>query len=193
MPAIKKYVESLIESSEKIQLNIPYLKFLGKDGDDYRYHNYIEKAIEFYGKPIDVIPKVAYFEIDASRFYECIDKGCPCCGKDKLRYLGFPPSEYFNHPEYTNWPGAYDLPGVMPKMGCSKCRLYIGVDKRWIPEDYVFKYHINDRVRLKNGMEASITEVIDDDRFVADTDYSEGTKTENINREEIEHILRRYK
>lgn len=192
MSDIEKHIKKLIETNEKLQLNVPYKKFLGKNGDDYTYYNYIEKAIEFYGKPIAIIPSVAYFEVEASKFYEVIDKGCPCCGKDKLKFIGWPPAEYIDNPDYAVLPGAYDVFGVMPKMGCRNCHLYIGVDDGWYSKNDIFEYHINDRVRLKNGMEASITEVIDDDRFVADTDYSEGTKTENINREEIEHILRRY-
>lgn len=188
MPEIKKYIEGLIESGVKLQLNVPYLNHMG----NHTYKNFIETAIEFFGKPIDISQMVAYFEVDASRFYECIDKGCPCCGKDKLRYLGFPPSRNWRNTEYAEWPGAYDLPGVMPKMGCRSCRLYIGVDESWLPEDYLFKYHINERVRMINDMEASITKVIDEHKFIVDIDYPDGVKTETTNYEDIKHIIRRY-
>lgn len=89
-------------------------------------------------------------------------------------------------------PGAYDVPGVVPKMGCRNCYLYIGVDESWCTKDVIFEYHIHDKIRLKNGMEASITEVLTENKFVVDVDYSEGIKSESIDYEDIEHILRRY-
>lgn len=190
MSDIEKHVKKLIETNEKIQLNVPYIKFMGTNEENY---NYIEKAIEFYGKPIAIIPRVAYFEVDASEFYEVIDKGCPCCGKDKFKFIGWLPAKFNNNPNYAVIPGAYDIFGVLPKMGCRNCYLYIGVNESMCSEDDIFEYHINDRVRLKNGMEASITEVLDADRFVADIDYPVDRKIENINREDVEHILRRYK
>lgn len=192
MSQIQDHIEKLIETHDRIQLNVPYLKFIGRVGDDYKYHNCIEKAIEFYGKPIDIIPGVAYFDVEASEFYEVIDKGCPCCGKDTFKFIGWPPAEFIDNPDYAVLPGAYDVVGVMPRMGCRNCYLYIGVNESWFHKDSAFKYHIKDSVRLNNDMEASITEILDDNRFVAAIDYPDGEKTESITLEDIKYILRRY-
>lgn len=50
--------------------------------------------------------------------------------------------------------------------------------------------HLFDRVLLKNGLEASIVEILGDGAcFIADIDTPQGTETDDVYPEDIEKVL----
>ena len=50
--------------------------------------------------------------------------------------------------------------------------------------------HLFDRVRLKNGLEASIVEILGGGAcFIADIDTPQGTETDSVYPEDIEKVL----